>query len=440
MSAPAIVVEGIGKRYRIAGQPNAHRTLRDSLAEAAARPVRALESLMRLNGNSHRPQPEHIWALRGVSFQIQAGEAVGFIGRNGAGKSTLLKILARITEPTEGSAEIHGRVGSLLEVGTGFHPELTGRENIQLNGAILGMRRGEITQKFDEIVAFAEVEKFIDTPIKHYSSGMYLRLAFAVAAYLDPEILLVDEVLAVGDAEFQRKCVGKMSEVARQGRTVLFVSHNMEAVKRLCGRALWLDRGGLAESGPSATVIYNYLASGSSRSAGEFAPLRAGTRAADAKARLTRARLTGEQGEVISTVASDAPFHVEIEWEMIAPREKVRVAFRVITVEGVVVFSSTDTDPHGWGVPREQGVYLSRCTVPGNFLNTGQYYLMVAADIPTREILFQFDNILPFSVQCTGGVGAEVPDGRLGVIRPMLEWTVSPVESPCCDHIHEAVR
>ena len=257
-SGLAIHVEGLGKRYRI-GRRLRYKALRDVLASAAGAPIRIARTLI---GREAPPPPEQtIWALRNVSFGIGHGEVVGVIGRNGAGKSTLLKILSRITVPTEGRAEIRGRVGSLLEVGTGFHLELTGGENIFLNGAILGMRRTEIARKFDEIVAFAGVEQFIDSPVKHYSSGMYLRLAFSVAAHLDPEILLVDEVLAVGDATFQRKCLEKMEDVGRRGRTVLFVSHNMQAIARLCPRTILLDSGGVAVDGPSHKVVASYLSS-----------------------------------------------------------------------------------------------------------------------------------------------------------------------------------
>jgi lipopolysaccharide transport system ATP-binding protein len=248
---PAVRADRLSKRYRL-GERRRYRTLREALVEATRTPFRGRRIAAR----------ETIWALRDISFEIRRGEVVGVIGRNGAGKSTLLKILSRITEPTSGRAELYGRVGSLLEVGTGFHSELTGRENIFLSGAVLGMRRAEIESRFDEIVAFAEVERFIDTPVKHYSSGMYLRLAFAVAAHLEPEILLVDEVLAVGDAAFQKRCLGKMSSVASQGRTVLFVSHNMAAVEGLCSRALLLTAGTLAEDGPPRTVIRAYLQGG----------------------------------------------------------------------------------------------------------------------------------------------------------------------------------
>jgi lipopolysaccharide transport system ATP-binding protein len=244
MSEPAVRVEDLGKEYRLGGRRDRYLTLRDRLDSLASMPLRAFR------GRGERPQQDPpFWALKDVSFEVWPGEVVGCIGRNGAGKSTLLKVLSRITEPTEGAVDINGRVGSLLEVGTGFHPELTGRENVYLNGAILGMRRVEINQKFDEIVAFAEVEKFIDTPVKHYSSGMYMRLAFAVAAHLDPEILIIDEVLAVGDAKFQEKCLSKIGDVARCGRTVLFVSHNMTAIRQLCTRAVMLEAGRLVQAG-----------------------------------------------------------------------------------------------------------------------------------------------------------------------------------------------
>jgi len=255
MSDVAIRVENLGKQYRI-GKRERYQTLRDTLTDTVTAPFRWLRNGGSANGNG---APDHIWALKDVSFEIPRGEVVGIIGRNGAGKSTLLKVLSRITEPTEGHAEIHGRVGSLLEVGTGFHPELTGRENIYLNGAILGMHKAEIARKFDEIVAFAEIEKFLDTPVKHYSSGMYMRLAFAVAAHMDTDILLVDEVLAVGDAEFQKKCLGKMEAVGRDGRTVVFVSHFMPTVRALCARVILLDSGQVELDGPATDVIDHYL-------------------------------------------------------------------------------------------------------------------------------------------------------------------------------------
>lgn len=261
MSDVAIRVEGLSKQYRIGARQERYRALRDSITDAMIAPFRRAASLLRGQATGAAELNETIWALQDVSFEVKQGEVIGVIGRNGAGKSTLLKILSRITEPTRGHAEIYGRVGSLLEVGTGFHPELTGRENIFLNGAILGMRRREIERKFDEIVAFAEIEKFIDTPVKHYSSGMYVRLAFAVAAHLEPEILIIDEVLAVGDANFQRKCLGKMGDVARSGRTVLFVSHNMGAVSAICKRSLLLQDGKLRKDGFTKAVLPDYFVS-----------------------------------------------------------------------------------------------------------------------------------------------------------------------------------
>lgn len=259
MSNIALRVDGLGKKYNIGGIQEKYRTLRDSMTDAIAAPWRRARSLLRGEAYGAAGLDQVIWALKEISFEVHHGEVVGIIGRNGAGKSTLLKVLSRITEPSEGYVELFGRVGALLEVGTGFHPELTGRENVYLNGAILGMSRTEINQKFDEIVAFAEIEKFIDTPVKHYSSGMGLRLGFAVAAHLEPEILVVDEVLAVGDVAFQQKCMGKMEDVAGEGRTVLFVSHNMAAVQNLCQRALLLDHGTLVNSGETSDIIAQYL-------------------------------------------------------------------------------------------------------------------------------------------------------------------------------------
>src|SRR5829696_8295834 len=258
MSEVAIRVEGVGKKYRLGARREGYKTLRDALAGAAKAPARVVRGLAGRNGNGADSRND-FWALRDVSFELARGEVLGVIGSNGAGKSTLLKILSRITHPTTGDIEIHGRVGSLLEVGTGFHPELSGRENIYLNGAILGMPRAEVRRKFDEIVDFAGVEQFLDTPVKRYSSGMYVRLAFAVAAHLEPEILVVDEVLAVGDASFQRKCLDKMKDVGEHGRTVLFVSHNMPAITRLCDRTILLDEGRILKDGPSHQVVGTYL-------------------------------------------------------------------------------------------------------------------------------------------------------------------------------------
>ncbi len=263
-----IIADKLSKQYRIGGKRQRYQTLRDKLATGARSAARNIGSLFRSAPDTAAESENSFWALQDVSFEIKRGEVVGIVGRNGAGKTTLLKLLSRITEPTAGCATIHGRIGSLLEVGTGFHNELTGRENIYLNGAILGMRRAEITRKLDEIIAFAEVEKFINTPVKHYSSGMYMRLAFSVAAHLEPEILLIDEVLAVGDSVFQKKCLGKMEEIGKEGRTVLFVSHNLAAVRSLCNKGLLLQEGRLVEAGDIGKIIESYYKSVSQDASG----------------------------------------------------------------------------------------------------------------------------------------------------------------------------
>jgi lipopolysaccharide transport system ATP-binding protein len=312
----AIRVDGLGKQYRIGGPKTRYRTFRETLIDAFAAPFRRAGRLLRGEASA-ADLDRTIWALKDVSFEVQCGEVIGIIGRNGAGKSTLLKILSRITEPTEGSADVYGRVGSLLEVGTGFHPELTGRENIYLNGAILGMHRAEIDRKLDEIVAFAEIEKFADTPVKHYSSGMYVRLAFAVAAHLEPEILLVDEVLAVGDAGFQRKCIGKLDEVAREGRTVLFVSHNMQAVSRLCSRGLLLDDGKIGFDGLPTAAISKYLDDGravqSIRKCSEPGE-------GDDRIRIVEIRLVDELGQTVDTVDIRRPVGVSVRFRVVGAK------------------------------------------------------------------------------------------------------------------------
>ncbi|HEY0084154.1 MAG TPA: polysaccharide ABC transporter ATP-binding protein, partial [Pyrinomonadaceae bacterium] len=312
---PIIKVEGLGKRYRIGAQQSPYGSLRETLAGAVRAPLRLLQ-------RASSDAQSTFWAVKDVSFEVQPGEVVGIIGRNGAGKSTLLKLLSRITEPTTGRIELYGRVGSLLEVGTGFHPELSGRENIYLNGAILGMSRTEIARKFDEIVAFAEVERFIDTPVKHYSSGMYLRLAFAVAAHLEPEILIVDEVLAVGDSAFQKKCLNKMQDVGQEGRTVIFVSHNMPAVTRLCPRAIMLGQGQILADGPTPKVIHMYLDSGLGMAAAREWP-ESSNAPGDDFVRLRAVRVRDGQGEVSETMEIRQPVTIEIEYEVLRPGKRL---------------------------------------------------------------------------------------------------------------------
>ncbi|MEX2529304.1 MAG: ABC transporter ATP-binding protein [Gemmatimonadota bacterium] len=340
MSDVALRLENVGKRYRL-GEMNRHRTLREALTLAAQGPLRRVKARMRGEATPPAGQ-ETFWALRDVSFELERGEVLGVIGRNGAGKSTLLKLLARITEPTEGRISGYGRVGSLLEVGTGFHPELTGRENIFLNGAILGMRRAEITSKFDEIVHFSEIERFLNTPVKRYSSGMYTRLAFAVAAHLEPEILLVDEVLAVGDLAFQKKCLGKMQDVAQEGRTVLFVSHHMSMIRTLCPKTVWIDQGRLKALGETARVAYDY----------QEATVESGTvplaerpdRTGDQSVRLRSLRIRPVEGGSVISITSR--LRVEIEYESDRPLRQPRFYLDVCDVRGTGIYA-LDSDCTG---------------------------------------------------------------------------------------------
>jgi len=341
MGNVAIRAEGLGKLYRIGGKQERYRTLRDTLSDAFTAPFKRARNLLRGQAYGAAGLQETIWALKDVSFEVKHGEVVGIIGRNGAGKSTLLKVLSRITEPTEGYADVYGRVGSLLEVGTGFHPELTGRENIYLNGAILGMGRKEIDRKFDEIVDFAEVEKFVDTPVKHYSSGMYLRLAFAVAAHLEPEILLVDEVLAVGDAQFQKKCLGKMGEIAGEGRTVLFVSHNMAAVQSLCSNGLVLVKGKIIFGGASEEAISVYMQMSIDETKGGANLLNRVDRQGGETFRFREVALLNEQGKPVDSLPSGAPAKFLIRCQSLddRPLTNVSISIRVDDMMGQHLFT-----------------------------------------------------------------------------------------------------
>jgi lipopolysaccharide transport system ATP-binding protein len=415
----AIRVEDLGKQYRIGGMPSGYRTLRDALSSG----------LRRLSRRGSPPSTDTIWALRHINFNVERGQVLGIVGRNGAGKSTLLKLLSRVTDPTEGKAEIYGRVGSLLEVGTGFHPELTGRENIYLNGAILGMKRAEIERKFDEIVDFSEVRKFIDTPVKRYSSGMYLRLAFAVAAHLEPEILVVDEVLAVGDAEFQRKCLGKMSDVAHEGRTVLFVSHNMSAILRLTEETIVLDKGQIVMRGPTPEAVDFYMTSEMARS-GErrwepgddyqtnnpFHPL--------------AIRVLDSQGRVADRVLSSEDFSVEFEYELREELTGLRVGMYLATSRGEQVFTSFDTDnPETYErlTDRRKGHYISKCRIPRDLLNGGVFVLGVNASSFRIRSYFTDEHALTFTVDPTGAPGSQWAEHRRGPVRPALNWEITEV-------------
>ncbi len=419
MSEIAIQVCELSKRYRIGARLERFPTLRETLAKTASAPFRPLLGRSkRTNGKS--ATDDAIWALRDISFEVKRGEVVGLIGPNGSGKSTLLKVLSRITEPTEGYADISGRVASLLEVGTGFHPELTGRENIHLNGAILGMRRAEIEKKFDEIVAFSEIEKFVDTAVKHYSSGMYLRLAFAVAAHLEPEILLVDEVLAVGDAAFQRKCLGKMGEVAKDGRTVLLVSHNMASINRLAGKVLWLNEGGLNAQGEPEKIIAQYLASGIKESAEVKFPDDAAP--GSEYVRLLAARIRNSNGEVASVLDCRMPFTIEVEYKVLRPTNNVRIGITVTAQDSTVLLSSKDTDAFDDELRRRPGTYFGRCTIPGEFLNNGQYFVSFGSDTPMVQTHFSLDRLLAFQIEQTGGANGHVSDRRRGLLRVRFPW------------------
>jgi lipopolysaccharide transport system ATP-binding protein len=404
-----IKVENLSKLYYLGGAK--HNSLRDAIAGFVKNP--------------RRDRKNELWALKDVSFEVGDGEALGIIGRNGAGKSTLLKILSRITKPTSGAAEIRGRIGSLLEVGTGFHSELSGRENIFLNGAILGMKRTEIDAKFDEIVAFSEIEKFIDTPVKHYSSGMYMRLAFSVAAHLEPEILIVDEVLAVGDVAFQKKCLNKMRDVGKNGRTVLFVSHDMQAVSRLCSRAIWLRDGHLVKTGETGAVITEYLHE-QSHSGAEKSWENPAKAPGDEFTRLRRVRVCDPEGKTASALDIRQPIGIEMTYEVMRGGKVLIPNFHFYNEQGVCIFISHDWSGEWRTRPREPGEYTSTCQIPPNFLAEGNVFVKVAVStyLPL-EVHFVEPDAVSFNVvdsfegdAARGDYGGPMP----GVVRPILDW------------------
>jgi lipopolysaccharide transport system ATP-binding protein len=424
---PAIQVSNLSKKYQIGSRQNIfYRTLRESLVESAAAPLRHLTRIFsRAPHNIACRQSEtDFWALKEVSFEVQPGEMVGIIGRNGAGKSTLLKILSRITEPTGGRVEMRGRVASLLEVGTGFHAELTGRENIFLNGSILGMSRHEIQKKFDEIVAFSEIEQFLDTPVKRYSSGMYVRLAFAVAAHLEPEILIVDEVLAVGDGSFQKKCLSKMEDVGHEGRTVLFVSHNMTAVTRVCPRAILLEEGHVKVDDISHRVVADYL-----RPASQLAGSREWPDQAKAPGnnivRLRALRVRCEDGQTAQAVDIRRPVGVEMEFEVLRPGHELVPHLHFRNEEGVYVFVCGE---HSWRrKPRPAGIWLSTLWIPGNMLAEGSLFVGAAVSTihPTGTLHFFEKDAMVFRIfDSLDGDSArgDYAGAWAGVIRPMFSW------------------
>jgi lipopolysaccharide transport system ATP-binding protein len=422
----AIQAVNLGKQYHIASARRApYKTFRESVVKAASAPLRRIQYLLRGQLEAAAGRDEKFWALRDVSFEIKPGEVVGIIGRNGAGKSTLLKILSRITEPTAGYADINGRVGSLLEVGTGFHPELTGKENVYLNGAILGMTRSEINRKFDEIVEFSAVEKFIETPVKHYSSGMRLRLAFAVAAHLEPEILIIDEVLAVGDAAFQRKCLDKMQNISEHGRTVLFVSHNMPAITRLCERTILLDQGRIIADGPSEQVVGTYLNTGLGTNAvREWAE---DQMPGDDYIRLRSVRVCTEDGQPSDAMDIRYPVALNVEYDILEPGKKLMLYFTLRNDDGEIIFCTIDTDPEWRGIPRPVGRYVSTAWIPGNLLAEGSVYVSIAAKTLDPVIIrVAARDAVAFQVidKLEGDSARGDYAGRLGgVVRPLLKWT-----------------
>ncbi len=412
----AIRAEGLAKSYRIGEYQAAYGTLRESLTHAGRR----------LTGREHSRPEREIWALEDVSFDVQEGEVLGIIGRNGAGKSTLLKILTRITTPTAGQVEIRGRVGSLLEVGTGFHPELTGRENIYLNGSILGMKHREIEQRYDAIVEFSGVERFIDTPVKRYSSGMYVRLAFSVAAHLEPEILLVDEVLAVGDAEFQRRCLGRMEELGSTGRTVIFVSHMLPSVAQLCDRAIQIESGRLAGDGPAAEVIAEYLHM--THGAGTEQTWSPDEAPGDDLAKILGVRVLPHDGMPPGIMDVRRPIGVEITFRVLREGVPVFPKIKVLDRESAIAFNAMDTAER-WLEPSPPGDYVTTAWIPENLMNEGPSIVepsICSLDFPKLKHHAAVYQAVSFEVLDAGeGDSARgVFSGQWrGVVRPLLEWT-----------------
>lgn len=400
MAEPIIEIKKLGKKYKI-GTLEPYYSLRDQIA-----------GLFRFK-RKHDSKGE-FWALKNISFSVDEGEVIGIIGRNGAGKSTLLKILSQITPPTRGEVTIRGRVASLLEVGTGFHPELTGRENIYLNGAILGMNQKEIKRKFNEIVEFSEIEKFLDTPVKRYSSGMYVRLAFAVAAHLEPEILIIDEVLAVGDIQFQKKCLGKMQDVAKGGRTVLFVSHNMNAIQRLCSRCFLLDKGKIISSGKTDRVIKDYISNGLVEKPELKQP--------HSKSKLVNIRrvcLTTKNGKMANEFRYDEQLKLIIEYEVNQPVSHTSIWFGLRSMDDTIVFGSADTDENDLAFkPRAIGYYSAEIAFPTKLLNFGDYYLVIGAVQQATQITYDRVELRGFTILDIGTPEAARP----GFLQPIIEW------------------
>jgi lipopolysaccharide transport system ATP-binding protein len=421
MSEIAIRVQELGKRYRLGTSRSIYRTFRETLMETLSGTL----SRRKQNRPNGEGESRSFWALKDVSFEVKQGEVVGIIGRNGAGKSTLLKILSRITIPTEGRAHIYGRIGSLLEVGTGFHPELTGRENIFLNGAILGMRREEIKGKFDEIVTFAEVEKFLDTPVKHYSSGMYVRLAFAVAAHLDPEILLVDEVLAVGDASFQKKCLNKMEDIGHTGRTVLFVSHNMPAIRSLCSHCILLEEGVIQYQSEAAEVVRYYL--NRDDTIRHQNAWKGDNRPGNSIVRVNSVKLRNSLGEEVMAINISEEAMIEIDFEILFEGGRAQFAIVLSDADGNCVFGSlSNTEPNYYGKGMCAGNYRSVCHIYGHLLNCGRFHVSVRGACAYWTESFDIDHVISFDAVDDGNLKGDYAGGYGGPIRPKLVWITLP--------------
>ena len=417
MKKPSIEIDGLSKRYRL-GAIGA-TTIKESFH-------RWLSKLSPKLG-AEIQEDKDLWALKDISLKVNPGEVIGVIGKNGAGKSTLLKILSKITEPTKGRATIRGRVSSLLEVGTGFHPELTGGENIYLNGAILGMKKNEIQKKFDEIVAFAELEKFVDTPVKHYSSGMYVRLAFAVAAHLEPEILLVDEVLAVGDAAFQKKCLGKMGSVAQEGRTIFFVSHNMVAIQALCDRSICLSHGRIVEDGSTDQVITRYLRD-SLLHQSEQSWQDPSQAPGNEDLRLKKICARPENGETKDPISIHTPIVIECEYWNLKPNANINISFSLFNAQGIQVFVTGPIHESQWyGKPCPKGLFRSICYVPGDLLNAGSYSVTVRAIQNQKTTFFKYQDAIFFDVIESAGGRKQWYGPWHGVVRPNLKWTTDKI-------------
>lgn len=434
----ALKVENIAKRYRIGLKENEHDTLGSAvfdLLKSPFRNFRRYRSLYKFENDEGNPndeaQNDHkdiIWALRDVSFDMERGEVLGIVGKNGAGKSTLLKILSRVTHPTKGNVQINGRVSTLLEVGTGFHPELTGRENVYLNGTILGMSKAEISKKFDEIVHFSGVEKFIDTPVKRYSSGMKVRLAFSVASHLQAEIIIVDEVLAVGDSDFQKKCIAKMEDAGQLGKTVLIVSHNMASINRLCSRAILIEDGIIKMDGPPDKVVMEYLSLSSGTTAAKEWSDPATAPGKDV-ARLLSVRAVNVEGKVRETFDIRRSIILEMGYEVMKDGYVLLPHFRIINESGIFVFETLENDPQWRKKKRPKGYYVSRVEIPGNFLSEGLLYV-------SCHLLTMFPNVIQFSEKQI--IAFQVVDSYeddsargdwqgklLGVVRPLFDWKTS---------------